>query len=188
MTTRDRSQAGATLLEVMTSLTIGFAVTVPLMAWIVLGLRTTADTEITSSQSRSRNLLGTYLVGDASSATAVSLGGARCSDDPDPASEVLLTVQGAATRAVYTVSTADPERPSAVSVWRRVCDPASTTTSTTRLVDEVVIPAAGWPSVVTCTDRAGLTGDGCGIVAITFETPEGRVIRAAASRRVEGPR
>lgn len=183
-----RGERGATLVEIMASLTIGVTVVVPLLAWMLLGLRTGADTEVVSGDARGRNLLGVYLSGDVAAAAAVVPGGTPCADDPDPGAEVLLTVAVGEGEplAVYSVGTApgDPHP----SVWRRVCLAAGASSSATRLVDAVVAPAAGWPAAVACGARAGFVDDPCGTVELAFSTPQDHVVRAGATRRVEAPR
>ena len=185
-----RSQSGATLIEVLLASVVAIVIAVPMLSWLNTTLKATATVTDQLGRSNETGLLNAYFPRDVATArSVVSTGQLSTLEDCGPG-------PGQDGRAVLVVVTAgsDPERVvyseapssatgSATSLWRRTCDPATTTgpVQGTELFRNIT-PGS---TVATCP---GLAGSTCGLGAtqVTLSTTpavSGVAVQVAATRR-----
>ena len=177
-----RSQSGVTLIEVLITMAISLMVSIPLLAWMVVGFKTETVVNQTSVRSRSTNQLVAYFPRDIASSSQVVLGGPNCSS-PGPSETVSLSiVNGTSTRRTvyYVVPGASGTEG---SLRRRTCTVAGSQTDDIELVSGVVLPVATG-AVATCSAIPSRHGDPCGRADLVVSTRKNGRVTVTGSRRI----
>lgn len=171
-------------MEVLLVVGISSMLMIPLLAWMLLGLKVNATVESSSLDIKGRNLLTAYLTRDGAAASSAAAGGTDCVGGDGAGGTVVLSLLlpgEAAPSVVYSVVS---DNGSTGSVWRRQCVVGGPATGEAEVVDVVAVPAGGWAAAVVCAERAGRAGDTCGRIDVSFDTPRGQVVQAAVTRRI----
>lgn len=185
-----RSQAGFTLFELLVVVAVGGIIAIPLMAWVVLGVKSEASNQVRSAESTAANLISRYLPPDVAASSAVTnVGGVDCTGGVRTGGTVVLSVvRVAASGSRVAVYTARTSTSGGHELVRRVCDTAGgPVTSETKLAAGLVTPPSGWSSIVVCGNRSGRVNDTCGQVSVSVRFTSGRSVSFSATRRAGEP-
>ncbi len=178
------------MIELLVSTTIAALVTVAILAWTIIGFKTSAALPKRSRDNNSSLLLNTYLTRDVAAAALITTGAGApdCTGGRGSGGTVLasmstsgnVAVDGAGTRTVYSIAPNDPANTDhSMSLWRRACPGvAGSPTESTAVVSSLSVPAAGWPTTVTCDNP-------CRQLQFTFRGVSGVLISATATTRLE---
>jgi hypothetical protein len=169
------------------AIVVASMVLVPLLAWMVSGIRIGERLEIASSATLDSNLLTAYLPRDVASSGTAAGGGADCPGGAGSGGTVLLRLTPAADPAGTIAYTAHDDGSGISSIWRRACSGGSITADD-EILRDIRTPTGGWATAVTCAARVGVTADPCGRVTMRLTTSRGVLVEAVATRRVGGPR
>ena len=129
---RSRSQAGATLIEVLVASVVAIVIAVPMLSWLNTTLKATATVTDQLGRSNETGLLNAYFPRDVAGARSVtSTGQLSTLEDcgPGPGQDgravlVLISAGSDPQRIVYAEAPSSATG-SATSLWRRTCDPTS---------------------------------------------------------------
>lgn len=175
---RRRSQAGFTLVEVMITALISTMITIPLLAWMIVGFKTEGAIDRASTRNQAVNRLSADFAKDASSSSQMIAGGTSCGPLAAGETTVVSLLNGAITqRIVYLVATDAAGTPRLV---RRTCLPDGSGIS-----DRTVIPKLGLPaaSAVTPTCTLPSSKPGADRCTLTIKLPSGPAVSVTGSRR-----
>jgi PKD repeat protein len=187
---RSRSQAGATLIEVLVASVVAIVIAVPMLSWLNTTLKATATVTDQLGRSNETGLLNAYFPRDVAGARSVtSTGQLSTLEDcgPGPGQDgravlVLISAGSDPQRIVYAEAPSSATG-SATSLWRRTCDPTSAAgpVQGTELFRNIT-PGS---TVAACTGPAGSTcGLGATRVAMsTTPAVSGVPVQVAATRR-----
>lgn len=170
-------QGGFTLLEVLVTMVISFMVAVPLLAWMIIGMKTEDVVDRESDRTQATNQLATYFPRDVASASEVVPSGVGCGGAaPTDVVVASMTIGRAGTQRVAYVVVAGSG--GTQSLVRRVCGTDGSGTVESRVLDDV---ADGAGSVVAvCPPPTA----GCPRVDLTVTTRRSGRIDVTGSRRI----
>lgn len=186
---RGLDQRGVALLEVLLVVAITGMLALPMLAWVVLGLRTGAETEDRSAATAARNLVTSYFVRDGASAATVTIAGADCAGGDAAGGEVLVTfTRPASTSSVAYTAVAVTAGSADADIWRRRCDAAGTLVEEHRVVTAAAVPAGGWAAAARCAPVPASPGDPCRGAVLDVPLAAGGNVRATVRLRIDVPR
>lgn len=169
-TVRHRGEGGFTLVEVLLVVAISSAIMVPLLGWMIVGLRTEETVVRSSARELSQNLLADRFPADVAAARSVVIGGGDCVGVA-PSRTVVLQLTRPTGSVVYALV---PGEQQLLVLQRSECAPDGTLTATRDLASGIVAPAATGVSV-TCETVASRPADACVRVVLSAQTDDGRI-------------
>lgn len=181
-----RDERGVALVEALLVVAVTAILALPMLAWMITGLRAGAASEDRSVVTAARNQVTTYFARDGASAESVVVAGADCAGGRSGGGSVIVTMArpSESTSIVYV---ALGDAGGAVEIWRRRCDGADLVDETP-LTAGAVAPAGGWAAAATCVAGDGDPADPCASVTLDVPLAGGEHVRTTAYRRIGGPR
>ena len=173
-----------TLIEILIVVSVTGLLVIPLLAWMIMGIKVNAQVQTMSADTESRNLLTAYLARDGAGAASAMVGGVDCSGGDGAGGTVVLTMSLAAGTERSVVYSAVTDAAGHADLWRRQCAPGAAPGSVSRIVESIVAPAGGWPTAVACSDRPGRSYDTCGRIDVAFTTTDGHLVQSGVTRRI----
>lgn len=178
-----RSQAGFTLVEVLITVAISLMVSIPLLAWMIVGFKTEAVVERTSARSQATNQLSAFFPRDISSSSLVNTSAPLNCGPDKPGERVIASIlNGTLTKQISYVIT-PAAKGSKGELVRRVCAVGGTTVEDTSILVYDLPDTSAASATVTCSQVATRPGDACGRAEISASLGSGPRVTATGSRR-----
>ena len=186
---QQHGQGGYTLLEVVVVIGIVSVIMVPVLGWMLTGMRAADTAERSGDDTFSVSLVSAYFGRDVGSAWNTQSGGSDCAGGEGSAGQVIASMSrtnptGEIRRSVYSVVS----RAGRSSLYRRECGVSNATTAASELAFDIQRPAAGWGGMVRCTERPDLRIGPCTQMELTLIGRSGRPVTFSSIMRIGAPR
>lgn len=176
---RARDQAGLTLVEVLLTIAISGIISIPVLAWMVVGFKTERVVESSSELTRATNQINRLFARDISSAAQVTVGGADCAGVASGATVVVSILNHDLTQRVVYAGVVDG---SAGRLVRRTCPPTGAVVEDETLFDDIALPLST-NLVATPSAAPSRPGDPSARIDLAATDVKGRTLRVTGSRR-----